>query len=118
MREFGVDIYTLLSSGSVVKNLPADERDAGCIPGLGRSPGEGNGYPLWYSCCEESHGWRSLGGYSPWGHKRVRHYLRLNNNSVYKVDKQQAPNTGSSTRYSVIMYTGKEPGKEWICVYV
>ena len=22
----------------------------GLIPGLGRTPGEGNGYPLWYSC--------------------------------------------------------------------
>ena len=36
----------------VVKNLPAnarDTRDAGSIPGLGRSPGEGNGNPLQYS---------------------------------------------------------------------
>ena len=34
---------------SVVKNLPAtagDARDMGPIPGLGRSPGEGNGDPL------------------------------------------------------------------------
>ena len=37
----------------MVKNLPAnsgDTRDAGSIPGLGRSPGEGNGNPLPYSC--------------------------------------------------------------------
>ena len=27
-------------------------RDLGSIPGLGRSPGEGNGYPLQYSCLE------------------------------------------------------------------
>ena len=27
-------------------------RDAGSIPGLGRSPGEGNGNPLQYSCLE------------------------------------------------------------------
>ena len=39
------------------------------IPGLGRSPGEGNGYPLQYSCQEKSHGQSSLAGYSPWGHK-------------------------------------------------
>ena len=35
--------------GSVVKNPPAsagDTRDTGSIPGLGRSPGEGNGNPL------------------------------------------------------------------------
>ena len=30
--------------GSVVKNLPANEGDAGSVPGLGRSPGEGNGH--------------------------------------------------------------------------
>ena len=33
-----------------VKNLPANAGDAGSIPGLGRSPGEGNGNPLQYSC--------------------------------------------------------------------
>ena len=39
----------------VVKNLPAnagDVRDLGSIPGMGRSPGEGNGTPLQYSCLE------------------------------------------------------------------
>ena len=34
----------------VVKNLPAKARDTGLIPGSGRSPGEGNGNPLHYSC--------------------------------------------------------------------
>ena len=28
--------------------------DLDSIPGLGRSPGEGNGYSLWYSCLENS----------------------------------------------------------------
>ena len=39
----------------MVKNLPAnsgDSKDVGLIPGLGRFPGEGNGYPLQYSCLE------------------------------------------------------------------
>ena len=39
----------------MVKNLPAnagDIRDAGSIPGLGRSPGEEHGNPLQYSCLE------------------------------------------------------------------
>ena len=39
----------------MVKNLPAnagDIRDLGSIPGLGRSPGGGNGNPLQYSCLE------------------------------------------------------------------
>ena len=53
----------------VVKNPPANARDTGSIPGLGRSPGGGNGNPLQYSCLENSHEQRSLAGYSPWGHK-------------------------------------------------
>ena len=35
---------------SVVKNLPTNAGDTGSIPGLGRSPGEGNGNSLQYSC--------------------------------------------------------------------
>ena len=34
----------------MVKNPPANAGDPGSIPGWGRSPGEGNGYPLQYSC--------------------------------------------------------------------
>ena len=36
----------------MVKNPPANAEDAGLIPGSGRSPGEGNGNPLQYSCLE------------------------------------------------------------------
>ena len=59
-------------AGSVVKKPPAnagDTRDAGLIPGSGRSPGEGHGNPLQYSWPGESHGQNSLAGYSPWGRK-------------------------------------------------
>ena len=38
--------------GSVVENLPADAGDVSLIPGLGRSPGEGNGNPVQDSCLE------------------------------------------------------------------
>ena len=34
----------------MVKNLSANAGDLGLIPGLGQSPGEGNGKPLQYSC--------------------------------------------------------------------
>ena len=34
----------------MVKNPPANAGDAGSTAGLGRSPGEGNGNPLQYSC--------------------------------------------------------------------
>ena len=63
------------SRSNGVKNSPANVGDAGLIPGLGRSPGEGNGNPLQYYCLEKSHGQRSLASYSAWGHKRVRHDL-------------------------------------------
>ena len=36
--------------GSVVKNPPANAGDLDLIPGSGRSSGEGNDNPLWYSC--------------------------------------------------------------------
>ena len=36
----------------MVKNLPANAGDKGSIPESGRSPGEGNGSPLQYSCLE------------------------------------------------------------------
>ena len=52
-----------LPGGPVVKNPPAnagDARDAGLIPGLGRSPGGGNGNPFQYSCLENPHGQRNL----------------------------------------------------------
>ena len=43
--------------------------DLGSIPGLGRFPRGGHGNPLQYCCLENSHGQRSLEGYSPWGRK-------------------------------------------------
>ena len=53
----------------MVKEFVDNAGDPGSIPGLGRSSGEGNGNPLQYSCLGNSTGWRSLVGYSPWGHK-------------------------------------------------
>ena len=52
-------------SGKEFAYNTGDTGDLGLIPGSGRFPGEGNGYPLQYSCLEKSHGQRSLAGYSP-----------------------------------------------------
>ena len=69
----------------MVKNPPANVGDAGSNPGLGRSPGGGNGNPLQYSCL----------GYpmdrGPWwatvhGIERVRHNIveqLSSNNSIF-----------------------------------
>ena len=44
-------------------------KDTVLLPGSGGSPGGGHGSPLQYSCLEnQSHGQRSLAGYSPWRH--------------------------------------------------
>ena len=53
----------------MVKNLPANAGGLGSIPGLGRSPGRGNGNPLPNSLPGDFHGQRSMTEYSPWGHK-------------------------------------------------
>ena len=45
--------YTSLVA-QMIKNPPANAEDLGSVPGLGRSPGEGNGNPLQYSCLENS----------------------------------------------------------------
>ena len=59
VKVLGIDLDTKrvfggFTGGSVVKNLPAHAEDAGPIPGSGRSPGEGKGNPLQYSCLENS----------------------------------------------------------------
>ena len=57
---------------SVVKNLLVNAGEMGFIPGSGRSPGEGNGYPLLYSCLENS--WtEEPGNLQAMGSQRVRH---------------------------------------------
>ena len=55
--------------GSEVKASASNPGDLGSIPGLGRSPGEGNGNPLQYSCLENPMDRGSGGHYSPWVRK-------------------------------------------------
>ena len=61
--------------GAVVKNPLAsagDTRNIGSIPGSGRSPGEGNGNPLQYSCLENSTD-EGAGRLQSMGSQRVGH---------------------------------------------
>ena len=70
--------YHFLSTcGSDSKKSACNAGDLGLIPELGRSPGEENGNPPQYSLPGESHGQRSLAGYSPWGHKELEIIERL-----------------------------------------
>ena len=61
--------------GSAVKNLPASAEDVASIPGLGRSPGEGNGNPLKHSCLgnpmDRGAWWATVHGVARVGHDLV-----------------------------------------------
>ena len=55
MNTICVYLSVAFGGGAVVKNPPpnvGDAADTGSVPGLGRSPGVGNGNPLQYSCLE------------------------------------------------------------------
>ena len=65
----------------MVKNLPPNAGDAGSIPGLGRSPGQGHGNPLQYSCLEEE-----PGGLQPMRLQRVRHDGATKQQQTYTSD--------------------------------
>ena len=55
----------------MVKNLPASAGDAGSIPDSGRFPWSRKQQSTPVFLPGESHGQRSLAGYSPWGHKEL-----------------------------------------------
>ena len=55
----------LLPGGSDSEESSCNAGDLGLISGLGRSSGGGQSDPLQSSCLENSHGQRSLVGYSP-----------------------------------------------------
>ena len=64
--------------GSDGKEFACNAGDQGLNPGLGRSPGGRHGNPLQYSYLQNSHGQRSLAGYSPWGRKELDTTKRRN----------------------------------------
>ena len=74
------------SGGSDSKETTCSAGDPGLIPGLGRSPGKGNGYPLQYSCLENSMDRGAWQVAVPWGRKEsdTTEQLSLSHgNSVY-----------------------------------
>ena len=64
----------------MVKNPHANTGDMGSVPGLGRSPGEGNGTPVFLP--EKSHGQRNLVAYSPWSCKGAGNDLENQHNDT------------------------------------
>ena len=53
----------------MVKNPPANAKDVGSVPGLGRFPWSRKWQPTLVYLPGKFHGQRSLMGYSPWGYK-------------------------------------------------
>ena len=68
--------------GSDGKESACNERDLALIPVLGRSPGEGKGYPLQYSCLENSRDCIGYGVAKSWS--RLRRKAMTNLNSILK----------------------------------
>ena len=61
--------------GSDGKESTCNAGDLGSIPGWGRSPGEGNSYPLQYSGLENAWTIRSMGFTNSWTHLSDFHFI-------------------------------------------
>ena len=70
------------------------------IPGLGRSPREGHGNSLQYSCLENPHGQKSLLGYSAYGRKES--------------DTTEQLNTHMSKVLEKILFKKKKGVRNWV----
>ena len=70
-------VFLGFPGGSDSKESASSAGNLGSIPGLGRSPGGGDGNPLQYSCLENPHGQRSLVSYNPWGYEESHKSERL-----------------------------------------
>ena len=101
--EKGKATHKSFSCGSAGKESPCNVGDLGLIPGLGRSPGEGKGYPLQYSVLENSMD-------CPWGRKESDMTERLS------LLSQPGIKLASSASKGRFLTTG-QPGKSqylWI----
>ena len=81
----------------MVKNLPVSAGDVGLIPGSGRSPGEGNGNPLQYSCLENSMdtgAWQAI----------VPGLTRVGHNLVTKPPQQQTSRCKSLASWDLLTF--------------
>ena len=70
-RLTNLNLVSGLPGGSDSKAYAYNAGDLASIPGSGRSPGEGNGNQLQYSCLENPMDGGTWLGYSPWGHKEL-----------------------------------------------
>ena len=83
MDRLPTPVFLSFPGGSDSKESAHSVGDLGSIPGLGRPPGGGHGNTLQYSSLENSHGQRSLVGYSPWGRKESDTTERLSTHTTH-----------------------------------
>ena len=79
----------------------------GLIPGSGRSPGEGNGYPLQYACLTNPTGREAWQADSPWGH-RVGHNWATKSTNTTAVNREGRV-TGHDIEKTVVGIGSKRP---------
>ena len=93
----------------MVKNPPAhagDTRDSGLIPGLGISPGEGNGSPLQYACLENPMDGGAWHDHDPWGRResaateQEHEGLAASHPALAVLSKEQTNKTEGSYRWT------------------
>ena len=92
---------------SAVKNSPAnagDLRDAGLIPGSGRSPGEGHGNPLQYSCLENP---TDRGAWQVAVYRVAQSWTRLKRHSM---QAHHHPRNKEEDPFSAVARPGEERG--------
>ena len=80
-------------ASSAGKESACNAGDPGSIPGLGRSPGEGNGYPLQYSCLENS---MDRGAWQAIVHGVAKSQTQLNSFHSFTVDRLRSCHTKQS----------------------
>ena len=114
----------------MVKNLPAnagDVKDAGSIPGLGRSPGRGNGTPLQYFCLEKPMDrgawWATVHGVaksriwlSIWAHSTGFWYRLMLGNKGQKRSQKNWNSEFSSFQVPMLRRPGDISSLLWLCL--
>ena len=101
----------IFPGGSDGKESACNAGDEGSIPGSGRSPGEGNGNPLQYSCLESPTD-RSLAGYSAWGCKESITTERTRMHADAEMKKRGTARV-SCTRHQQRVHSPPKPPLGW-----
>ena len=106
----GLPVSSWVLESSLVAQLgkesPCSVEDLGLIPGLGRSPGEGNSNPLQQSCLENPMDRGALQGSSPWGHKESTQLNSWHTHSPPGVPTERSVSLSGGQKEDWMVYHG------------